>query len=310
MKYSLEVESDTNSSVAKSSHYFHLDENTGELRQIRALDRELIPSLDVTVTARDQSPTHTRRLNSTYKLRVRVGDTNDNAPRFTQPRVQLAVRISRLGEEKFVKLASETIGIVDQDSFAINSANFLNVNLNRARESLFENAAALHSNVKFDDLTCFKSFNIDLEPVDNSTRLPVVVLVENEPDSSLDYVSCRLSFWIDTSALRRELAADANRTRLDMVVRANDYGLVYGSTANSLVYSRLDVQFDLISGAESDQEERTPRLVEFDLKEGVEFSVDLVDTRRLELISVLKLAPNDIDSKIKSIDYTYVYSLF
>lgn len=172
------------------------------------------------------------------------------------------------------------------------------MNLNRARESLFENAIDLHGNVKFDDLTCFKSFNLDLSPVYNASYVPLFVLVEQEEDLRVNYVKCRLSFWIDVELVRREVMA-TNRSRLEYVLKANDYGL--SDDDNGVETSRIEIELDLVqSGLGKDGR----RVVELD--------ADLIRRNEaifefeyggVELVAVGKLVYSEIDDRIKMVDY-------
>lgn len=250
----------------------------------------------MSVMAIDECETISHRLNSTYTLTIRLTDINDNQPRFSTSRIRLTTSFTAQSNSRFVKISPQPLILVDSDSYAVNSANFLNMNMNRARETLFENAIDLHTNVKFDDLECFKSFNLDLQPVYNASYVPLVVLVEQEADFvDVNYVKCRVSFWVDVELVRREVAA-TNRTRLEYRLRASDYG---GSGEES--GESVEIELDVVR---SGVDRMWTRRVEVDaglIEQGkslVEF-----DFGGVELASISKLAYNEVDAKIKSIDY-------
>lgn len=274
---------------------FELNAQNGQLRLLKPLDREqfTVDSFDILVTAIDQAEPSNKRFNATYKLTVRLVDSNDNSPKFSTNKLELTVNIAnKTGPiTRFVKI-SPPIDLVDSDSFGANSANFLNVNLNRARENLFENAIYLDENIKYDDVTCFKSFNLDLVNLNaSSNRHPFLVMVENEPDLAINFVSCKIAVWIDLELLNKQQAEQT----YNFVLKADDYGIHDSDDSDTSNLLEFAVQINL-----SDTVEPTLETIEIDSGS----SKRLIDLEPgLKMSSLVKLTRNEIDSKIKKTDY-------
>lgn len=130
-----------------------------------------------------------------------------------------------------------------------------------------------------------------------------MVLVEQDADLVLvNYVTCRLSFWIDVELARREVMA-TKRSRLEYVLKASDYGLVdEGGDGDEA--ARIEIELDLVqSGLEK---EGSPRVVELDadmIRKNDEAVVEFEFGGELELVSIGKLVYSEIDAKIKTVDY-------
>lgn len=71
--------------VIKGSSQFSVDPLTGGLTVMQALDFEQMVEYLLVVEAMDQSSNHSERLSTTVTTRVRITDTNDNAPVFVSP---------------------------------------------------------------------------------------------------------------------------------------------------------------------------------------------------------------------------------
>ena len=69
---------------------FHLDESTGRL-SCSPLDRELVSTYNLSITATDHAPGPASRRSATAYLLVRVLDDNDNDPLFSSPAYEGAV---------------------------------------------------------------------------------------------------------------------------------------------------------------------------------------------------------------------------
>jgi hypothetical protein len=281
---------------------FELNPSTGELKLLKSIDRELLSSdyIDLYVMAIDQAEPMHKRLNSTQKVTLRIVDVNDNAPKFEHAKLDFVVNVNNethsSTQPRFLKISSP-IDLIDLDSFETNSANFLNVNLNRAKENLFENAIYLNENIKYDDVTCFKSFNLDLIQLNsNETRRhPFLVMVQNEPDLLINYVNCKISIWLDMELLRQsETTIIEASNKYSFVLKADDYGLKTYPSESAVV--EFDIVVNFVENADL-----AAHVIEIEAKPALTIAELSPELRRLT--SAVKLTRNEIDSKIKQIDY-------
>lgn len=90
---------------------FSIDSLTGSLTLLNGLDFETVPEYNLVITATDQSPNLTARLQSTLTAKIIVTDSNDIFPKFIFP-VSQSINVP---EDISVGTALTTIIAVDND---------------------------------------------------------------------------------------------------------------------------------------------------------------------------------------------------
>lgn len=203
---------------------FSLSRVTGELRLLRALNRDEIDGdrLVLTVMAVDNGKT---RRSSNFTLTIRVADVNNNRPEFDLPRVNFSMYLqsaelnrdlksTQLPVFSFKQIGS--LSISDKDSLATNSKNFKN----QTKE------AQDNSKFNYKDDKCRGALNLELDTlgdIKSSDDFPFVFLVESElvSGNSNNNVNCKLSVWLDLSNFN----GMKKRDFIDFRIKASDNGL-------------------------------------------------------------------------------------
>lgn len=203
---------------------FSLNRVTGELRLLRALNRDEIDGnkLVLAVTAVDNGKT---RRSSNFTLTIRVADVNNNRPQFDLPRVNFSIylqpaELNRIDLEptqlpvfSFKQIGS--LSISDKDSLATNSQYFKNQTKEAQDKSKFN----------YKDDKCRSALDLELD-TESSDDFPFVFLVESElvSGNSNINVNCKLSVWLDLSNFNG-MKSISKRDFIDFRIKASDNGL-------------------------------------------------------------------------------------
>ena len=113
----------TNTALLNADQYFSIEERTGVVRVISALDRETFQFVRLTVTVEDINPANTEiRQMAWRQFTITLQDINDNPPEFNKPAYSATVkensalgsRVTRIHAKDADENASLTYRVVDQ----------------------------------------------------------------------------------------------------------------------------------------------------------------------------------------------------
>ena len=120
-----------NTALLKADQYFSIEERTGVVRVISALDRETFQFVRLAVTVEDINPANTEiRQMAWRQFTINIQDINDNPPKFNKPAYSATVkensalgsRVTRVHAKDADEHASLTYRVVDQRAVMTSAA--------------------------------------------------------------------------------------------------------------------------------------------------------------------------------------------
>ena len=120
-----------NTALLKADQYFSIEERTGVVRVISALDRETFQFVRLAVTVEDTNPANTEiRQMAWRQFTINLQDINDNPPEFNKPAYSATVkensalgsRVTRVHAKDADENASLTYRVVDQRAVMTSAA--------------------------------------------------------------------------------------------------------------------------------------------------------------------------------------------
>lgn len=202
---------------------FSLNENTGELRLLRALDRDLIDGdyVNLTIMAIDNGSRLQTRKSSNFTLRIHVSDLNNNKPEFNMNKVNYTIYLqpseapSNVEKIPFTNTLFKQIGsltVHDKDSVKANSKEF-NKSITSTESSKFH----------FKDNNCRQALHFELNT--NSEHFPFVFLVEQQQhlNNRIQSTNCLFTIWLDLNDIIG-MNFISDRKSIEFEVRVTDNG--------------------------------------------------------------------------------------